>query len=85
MKQHNRIGWIGRSVFAMTLIGGLTVADSATAEVKLPNIFTDSMVLQQKQENKIWGKDNPGQVVTVSVGEQGTGKLSCQPWRSAGH
>ncbi|MFM9065558.1 MAG: sialate O-acetylesterase, partial [Pirellula sp.] len=40
------------------------------AEVKLPNIFTDSMVLQQKQENKIWGKDNPGQVVTISVGDK---------------
>ena len=48
-------------------IGGFS--DPVQAEVKLPNVFGDSMVLQQKQENKVWGKDNPGQSVTVTIGD----------------
>lgn len=62
--------WVSRSLFSMALLSGLSVSDSLMAEVKLPNIFSDSMVLQQKQENKIWGKDNPGQVVNISVGDK---------------
>ena len=65
----NRIRWSRRGLFSIALLAGTFAADWAMAEVKLPNIFTDSMVLQQKQENRIWGKDNPGQVVTISVGE----------------
>ncbi|MFM8215707.1 MAG: sialate O-acetylesterase, partial [Pirellula sp.] len=57
-------------MFSLAFLGGSGLANHAMAEVKLPNIFTDSMVLQQKQENKIWGKDNPGQVVTISVGDK---------------
>lgn len=48
-------------------VGGFS--DPVQAEVKLPNVFGDSMVLQQKQENKVWGKDNPGQSVTVTIGD----------------
>ena len=66
----NRIRWSRRGLFSIALLAGTFAADGAMAEVKLPNIFTDSMVLQQKQENRIWGKDNPGQVVTISVGEK---------------
>lgn len=54
----------------MVLVGGTLASSVALGEVKLPNIFGDSMVLQQKQENRIWGKDNPGQVVTISVGDK---------------
>jgi len=43
---------------------------SACAEVTLPNIFGSHMVLQQGQKNKVWGKANPGEAVTVAVGEQ---------------
>lgn len=42
---------------------------SCFAEVKLPNIFTDHMVLQQGQANKIWGKGKAGEKVTVSIGD----------------
>ena len=66
----NRIRWSRRGLFSIALLALTFAADGAMAEVKLPNIFTDSMVLQQKQENRIWGKDNPGQVVTISVGEK---------------
>lgn len=60
------------TIRAALLIGSVFSAASQTsyvyAEVKLPNVFSDSMVLQQKQENKVWGKDNPGQNVTVTIG-----------------
>jgi hypothetical protein len=66
----NQTTWVRRGLFSMALLAGTCASDRVTAEVKLPNIFSDSMVLQQKQENKIWGKDNPGQVVTISVGDK---------------
>ncbi len=41
------------------------LAVSARADVHLPAIFSDHMVLQQKLENPVWGWDNPGAKVTV--------------------
>jgi hypothetical protein len=40
------------------------------AELKLPAIIGDHMVLQQKQANPIWGWDNPGTKVTVTFAGQ---------------
>lgn len=40
------------------------------AELKLPAIIADHMVLQQKQENPIWGWDAPGTEITVTFGDQ---------------
>jgi sialate O-acetylesterase len=48
----------------------LLLALSARAEVKLPPIIGDHMVLQQKQTNPIWGWDTPGTKVTVTFGGQ---------------
>lgn len=45
-------------------------AGIARAELKLPSIIGDHMVLQQKQENPIWGWDEPGTEVTVTIGDQ---------------
>lgn len=42
----------------------------ASAELKLPAIIGDHMVLQQKQANPIWGWDEPGTEVTVTFGDQ---------------
>ena len=42
----------------------------AHAELKLPAIIGDNMVLQQKQTNPIWGWDTPGTEVTVKFGGQ---------------
>ena len=42
----------------------------AHAELKLPAIIGDNMVLQQKQANPIWGWDTPGTEVTVTFGNQ---------------
>lgn len=43
---------------------------TARAELKLPAIIGDHMVLQQKQTNPIWGWDQPGTKVTVTFAGQ---------------
>lgn len=40
------------------------------AEVRLPDVLGDSMVLQQKQAVPIWGWANAGETVTVKFGKQ---------------
>src|SRR5437762_12065065 len=40
------------------------------AELKLPALISDHMVLQQKQANPIWGWDAPGTKVTVTFAGQ---------------
>lgn len=39
----------------------------ATAELKLPSIIGDNMVLQRDQSVPVWGWDNPGTEVSVSI------------------
>jgi sialate O-acetylesterase len=43
---------------------------AARADVALNNMFGDHMVLQQGIRNKVWGKADPGEAVTVSLGGQ---------------
>lgn len=45
-------------------------ADVATADVKVPALFTDHMVLQQGMKNKVWGWADAGEGVTVSIADQ---------------
>ncbi len=40
------------------------------ADVALNNMFGDHMVLQQGIRNKVWGKADPGENVTVTLGSQ---------------
>jgi sialate O-acetylesterase len=40
------------------------------AEIKLPALISDHMVLQQKQKNKIWGSADAGEKVAVTIGAQ---------------
>lgn len=52
---------------------GLAVSALTTqirADVKLPNVFSDHMVLQQGQKNKVWGRADAGESVTVSINGQ---------------
>src|SRR5690348_1168234 len=61
----------GPSQFAMKispLLLALTCAFAAAvrAELKLPAIISDHMVLQQNQSNLIWGWDTPGTKITVT-------------------
>lgn len=42
----------------------------AMADVSLNNMFGDHMVLQQGIKNKVWGKADPGEAITVTLGGQ---------------
>ena len=48
----------------------LALTFTASAEIKLPAIIGDHMVLQQKQADPIWGWDTPGTAVTVTFAGQ---------------
>jgi len=52
------------------LAGALAATVSLRAELKLPAIFGDHMVLQQKQADPVWGWDTPGTKVTVAFAGQ---------------
>ena len=52
------------------LIAVIFAASTVHADVKLPNVFGDHMVLQQGQKNKVWGMAAAGEAVTVSINSQ---------------
>lgn len=54
----------------LLLVCSLTASPSLLAELKLPAIIGDHMVLQQKQSNPVWGWDAPGTKVTISFAGQ---------------
>ncbi len=56
------------SCFASLLLA--IAASTATAEVKLASVFTDSMVLQCDMPAPVWGWANPGESVTVQFAGQ---------------
>ncbi|MDQ8194721.1 sialate O-acetylesterase [Coraliomargarita sp. SDUM461004] len=43
---------------------------TAQADVSLPSIFGDHMVLQREQANPVWGTADAGEAVTVEIGGQ---------------
>jgi sialate O-acetylesterase len=48
----------------------LAVVAAAPADVKLPTVFSDHMVLQREMPLPVWGWAEPGEKVTVAIGEQ---------------
>ena len=48
----------------------VVTASPVLAEVKLTPLFGDNMVLQANSKDPIWGSADPGEQVTVSVGDQ---------------
>jgi len=54
----------------LLFIGCLMLPAISHAEIKLPAIISNHMVLQQKQPNPIWGWDTPGSAITVTFGDQ---------------
>jgi sialate O-acetylesterase len=51
----------------------LLASTAAQAELKLANVFTDHMVLQQQMPIRVWGQANPGQQVTVKLAGDSVG------------
>jgi sialate O-acetylesterase len=57
--------WI---IASLTLI--VLIASFATADVRLPAIISDNMVIQADAKAPIWGWANPNETVTVAIGKQ---------------
>jgi sialate O-acetylesterase len=57
----------GAALVAMLVV---MAAGELRADVKLPNIFGDHMVLQQGQKNQVWGLADAGEAVTVTIDKQ---------------
>ena len=73
----------------MTWMSALFVS----ADVKLPSIISDNMVLQQGMRVPIWGWGEPGESITVTlnsqceqvvVNEQGRWKITFDPLKAGG-
>ncbi len=59
-----------KSLLRSLLVLGLAGVSLLRAELKLPAIISDRMVLQQKQANPIWGWETPGATVKVTFAGQ---------------
>lgn len=61
---------LSKSLFGTALFGivSFALANSVVAEVKLPAVFGDHMVLQQQQKIRVWGWADANESVTVSIG-----------------
>ena len=55
---------------ALVLAAGLAVATPVWANVTLPHVFGDHMVLQRDQAIPVWGWADPGEKVSVQIGNQ---------------
>src|SRR5436190_4655414 len=59
-----------RGPFQFILAVFVLSATSLLADVRMPAIFTDHMVLQQGQKNRVWGWADPGEEVIVTIAGQ---------------
>lgn len=50
----------------LTALSFILLSTTVDAEVKLPPIFGDNMVLQQKSDAALWGSSRPGATVVIS-------------------
>lgn len=65
-KTHTHTGWLRTTVLAVAVL----FAAKVQADVKLPAIFTDNMVLQQGMNVPVWGWADEGEAVTVQFRDQ---------------
>lgn len=86
-------GWGFQSAVMLAGLSALLAAGPASANVKLPSLISNNMVLQQGQPVAIWGTADPGEEVTVSFdGEKrvtttassGRWKVELGPLRAGG-
>lgn len=72
------------------LLAAAALAPAAFAEIKMPKIFSDNMVLQRGERVKIWGGADSGAAVRVEfggksasakAGADGRGRFFCRRWK----
>ncbi len=56
--------------FALSIVALFAVASAARANVSVPDVLSDGMVLQQNQKVPIWGQADPGESVTITFAGQ---------------
>ncbi len=56
-----------RNIILLSVITFLFISSSLNAEIKLPAIFDNNMVLQQHTEAAIWGKATPNKAVKITT------------------
>jgi hypothetical protein len=61
---------IGAKQISFVILFVLMAVGAASADVKLPAVIGDNMVLQQGRQVAIWGTAEAGEQVTVTLGEQ---------------
>ena len=67
---HSNLRQLTRLAVLLSAVWASDLSTPAYAEVSIPNIFSDHMVLQRNQPNKVWGKAASGEKVTVKIGDQ---------------
>ena len=56
--------------FGIAIGIGSFIESIALADVALPNVFSDHMVLQRDQPNKLWGKAEPSESISATIAGQ---------------
>ena len=59
-----------RALFACAIIAEILRCSITVADVRLPPVFSDHMVLQRGAPLPVWGRADPGEAVTVTLGDQ---------------
>jgi sialate O-acetylesterase len=54
----------------LAALGVVATERPARGDVKLPSLFSSHMVLQRDQKDRVWGRADPGEEVTVSIDKQ---------------
>ena len=66
----NSTRWSRKAIALALFTSAAIVPGQSYADVKLPNVFSNHMVLQQGQENKIWGTGVAGENVSITLGDK---------------
>jgi sialate O-acetylesterase len=61
---------------AVVFAGLLAIGQSAHADVKVPALFTDGMVLQQGSDCHVWGTAAPGEKVMIELEQEDVGQAA---------
>jgi sialate O-acetylesterase len=73
--------WMRKALQAVVLVCGLGIC--AQAEVSLPNVLSDNMVLQRERAVPIWGNAKAGETITISFRDQSVSTVTKEDgkWR----
>ncbi len=73
-----------KSIVAMMAMCMMSATPAALAEVTLPSLISDGMVIQRDAPVKIWGTASPGEDVNVKMTRKGKNKINYSKTVTAG-